>query len=70
MKDQIQQTINTLLGGDRFQAEVVEIEGQTAKISFRGGCGDACGCAMEAFEQLKTQILNQHKDITAIERVA
>ncbi|HLD00077.1 MAG TPA: hypothetical protein VJC11_03895 [Patescibacteria group bacterium] len=70
MKDQIQQTINKILMGDKFEAEVVEISGDTAKVSFRGGCGDACGCAGEAFETLKSQILTQHKEITSIERVA
>lgn len=68
-KQDIQKIINSFLEGKGPRASVESVSDGVAKISVVGKCGGGCGCSHEAFDKIKENILENHKEISEVERV-
>lgn len=68
MKQELQQIIDKLLEGRGPKALVSEVSDGVAKISVVGKCGGGCGCSHKAFDNIRSEILNNHKEIKEVER--
>lgn len=68
-KQDLQKIIDSFLEGKGSRASVVEVSDGVAKISVVGKCGRGCGCSHKAFDNIRAEILGNHKEIKEVERV-
>lgn len=68
-KEDLQKIINSFLEGKGPKADVESIADGIAKISVVGKCGGGCGCSHEAFDAIKKNILENHKEVRGVERI-
>lgn len=67
-KNDLQKIIDSFLEGKGPRASVESIADGIAKITVVGKCGGGCGCSHEAFDKIKENILENHKEIKEVER--
>lgn len=68
-KNELQKIINSFLEDKGPKASVESVSDGVAKISVVGKCGGGCGCSREAFDAIKKNILENHKEVVGVERI-
>ena len=68
-KQDIQKIIDSFLEGKGPKASVESVSDGIAKISVVGKCGGGCGCSHEAFDKLRSEIMDKFNEIKEVERI-